>query len=76
MSAVWDLILIIIAFFLPPLSVFFKHGLKHEFWISILLTILGWIPGVIYAWWVILRKSHHRKYHYIPVYYNGQASHV
>ena len=27
-----------------------ERGLKAEFWINILLWILGWIPGVIHAW--------------------------
>jgi hypothetical protein len=26
------------------------------FWLNILLTLLGYIPGVIHAIWVILRK--------------------
>ncbi|KAK6911720.1 Proteolipid membrane potential modulator, partial [Dillenia turbinata] len=34
---------------LPPLGVFFKFGLKVKFWICVLLTIVGWIPGIIYA---------------------------
>lgn len=66
MSAIWDTILIVIALFLPPLSAFFKRGLHHEFWISILLTIIGWLPGVIYTWWVILTRHHRTHYHYIP----------
>jgi len=66
MSAIWDTILIIIAFFLPPLAAFFKVGIRHEFWISLLLTILGWIPGVIYTWWIILSRHHRAHYRYIP----------
>ncbi len=34
---------------LPPLAVALKFGIGTEFWISILLTLLFWIPGVIYA---------------------------
>lgn len=34
---------------LPPLSVFLNHGLGSKFLISLLLTLVGWIPGVIYA---------------------------
>ncbi|KAH9549374.1 hypothetical protein CY35_10G015900 [Sphagnum magellanicum] len=40
---------ILIAIFLPPLGVFFKYGCMMEFWICLLLTILGYIPGIIYA---------------------------
>ena len=28
-----------------------------QFWINILLTILGWLPGVIHAWWIISKYS-------------------
>lgn len=34
---------------LPPLSVFLNHGMGSKFFISIVLTIIGWIPGVIHA---------------------------
>jgi uncharacterized membrane protein YqaE (UPF0057 family) len=27
-----------------------------HFWINIILTILGWIPGVIHALWLVLRS--------------------
>jgi uncharacterized membrane protein YqaE (UPF0057 family) len=36
-----------LAIFLPPLAVFFKRGCTADFLINILLSILGWIPGVI-----------------------------
>jgi uncharacterized membrane protein YqaE (UPF0057 family) len=43
------IILVILAIFLPPLSVFLARGLGNEFWLDLLLTILFWVPGVIYA---------------------------
>lgn len=43
------------AFFLPPVSVALaKRGCTREFWISLVLTILCWLPGVIYALLVAL----------------------
>lgn len=36
-----------LAIFLPPLAVFFKTGCDSNFIINILLSILGWLPGVI-----------------------------
>lgn len=39
----------VLCIILPPLAVYFHSGIGTEFWISILLTILFWIPGVIYA---------------------------
>ncbi|MFS8017203.1 putative proteolipid membrane potential modulator [Helianthus anomalus] len=46
---------IILAIILPPLGVFLKFGCKVEFWICVLLTLLGWIPGIIYAVYVITK---------------------
>jgi uncharacterized membrane protein YqaE (UPF0057 family) len=51
-----DLIRIICAIFLPPLGVFLQEGLSGEFFLNILLTLLGYVPGIIHALWVILRK--------------------
>ena len=45
---------IIVAILLPPLGVFMTMGISL---INILLTLLGWIPGVIHALWVISKKS-------------------
>jgi len=44
---------IILAILLPPLAVFLHDGLGTTFWISLLLTLLFWIPGVIYALLVV-----------------------
>jgi uncharacterized membrane protein YqaE (UPF0057 family) len=41
-----DLLRIIIAILLPPLGVFLQVGIGKQFWINILLTILGYIPGI------------------------------
>ena len=40
---------IILNILLPPLAVFLKHGIGGTFLISIILTIIGWLPGVIHA---------------------------
>ena len=45
-----------IAIPLPPLGVFLQVGLGVHFWINILLTLIGYIPGIIHAVWVIARK--------------------
>jgi uncharacterized membrane protein YqaE (UPF0057 family) len=51
-----DLIRIIIAIVLPPLGVFLQVGLGKDFWINILLTLLGYIPGLVHAIWIIAKK--------------------
>jgi len=44
-----DIIKIIFAILLPPLGVFLERGCNADFLINILLTILGYIPGIIHA---------------------------
>ena len=51
-----DIIRIIIAILLPPLGVFLQEGLGKHFWINLLLTILGYIPGIVHALWVIIKR--------------------
>jgi uncharacterized membrane protein YqaE (UPF0057 family) len=48
-----DLIRIIAAVLLPPFGVFLQVGLGKHFWINILLTLLGYIPGIIHAVYII-----------------------
>ncbi|MGD1920462.1 MAG: YqaE/Pmp3 family membrane protein [Pleurocapsa sp.] len=50
-----DIIRLICAIFLPPLGVFLQVGLSKQFFINVLLTILGYLPGIIHAVWIILR---------------------
>ena len=51
-----DLLRILIAILLPPLGVFLQVGIGKHFWINILLTLLGYIPGIVHAVWTIARK--------------------
>lgn len=51
-----DIIRIIFAIILPPVGVFFQVGLGLHFWINILLTLLGYIPGIVHAIWIIAKK--------------------
>lgn len=50
------LLMVIIAILLPPVAVFLKKDLGKEVVISLLLTLLFYIPGVIYALLVVLGK--------------------
>ncbi|WP_218310642.1 YqaE/Pmp3 family membrane protein [Alteromonas antoniana] len=51
-----DIIRIILSILLPPLGVFLQVGIGAQFWINILLTLLGYIPGIIHAVWIIARR--------------------
>ncbi len=45
----WRVVFTII---LPPLGVLLSKGLGWAFILNILLTILGYFPGLIHAFWV------------------------
>ncbi|WP_136253670.1 MULTISPECIES: YqaE/Pmp3 family membrane protein [Halomonadaceae] len=51
-----DVIRIILAILLPPVGVFLQVGIGLHFWINILLTILGYVPGIVHAVWIIARR--------------------
>jgi uncharacterized membrane protein YqaE (UPF0057 family) len=51
-----DLLRIILAILLPPLGVFLQVGLGKHFWLNILLTLLGYIPGIVHAVYIIAKK--------------------
>jgi uncharacterized membrane protein YqaE (UPF0057 family) len=51
-----DVIRILIAIILPPVGVFLQVGLGLHFWLNILLTLCGYVPGIIHAIWIILRR--------------------
>lgn len=51
-----DLLRLILSVLLPPLGVFFQVGIGPQFWINILLTLLGYIPGIVHAVWIIARR--------------------
>lgn len=51
-----DIIKLIFAILLPPLGVFLEVGIKPQFWINILLTLLGYVPGIVHAVWIIARR--------------------
>lgn len=49
------LLLVILAILLPPLAVYLHQGeINSKFWIALILTLLFFLPGIIYALVVIL----------------------
>ena len=49
-----NVIRIIATVIIPPLGVFLKRGLGWSFVISILLTLLAYLPGLVYALYVVI----------------------
>ncbi len=55
-SLLGDLLKIILSLFLPPLGVLVEVGISKHFFINIILTIFGFLPGVIHAVYIIASR--------------------
>ena len=51
------ILLLALSILLPPLAVYLRFGLGRWFWLDVALTLLAWLPGVIYALTLVLRSS-------------------
>lgn len=58
-----DFLRLLAAILLPPLGVFLQVGLGKHFWINIVLTLLGYLPGIVHAVWIIAREPDHHHGH-------------
>ncbi|MBV6485319.1 MAG: hypothetical protein KFKLKKLM_01880 [Flavobacteriales bacterium] len=49
-----EIVLAILAIFIPPLAVYLhEDAITANFWVDLLLTFLFWLPGIIFAFLVI-----------------------
>lgn len=48
---------ILAAILLPPLGIFLARGIGSTFWIGTLLTLIGWLPGIVFALVAVLRPD-------------------
>lgn len=48
--------LIIAALLLPPLAIFLSEGVTRNFWISFGLTCLGYLPGIIFTFYTLMKR--------------------
>jgi len=55
-STAMDILRILLAILLPPVGVLLQVGLGMHFWLNIVLTLCGYIPGLVHAVWVIAKK--------------------
>ncbi len=51
------LLFVILAILLPPLAVGLLYGISGPFWLSLILSLLLWVPGVIYALIKVFQKA-------------------
>lgn len=50
------ILLVVIAILIPPLAMGLYDGLSGRFWLSLLLTLLFYVPGLIYTLIVLLSE--------------------
>ena len=48
------ILVVLFAILLPPVSMYLMKKFKKQFWISLVLTILCFLPGVIYTIYYII----------------------
>ncbi len=42
--------------FAPPLATYLGRGASRDFWITIGLTVLGFVPGIAHALWLLMSR--------------------
>ena len=52
-----SIVKIICAIILPPVAAFLQVGLSKHFFINILLTLLGFLPGLVHALWLVVNNK-------------------
>lgn len=55
-----DIYKLVSALFLPPHSVFLQKGIGKHYWLSLVLTMLFFIPGIIHAFYVLTLDPAHK----------------
>ena len=50
------ILLVLLAIFIPPLAVFLVDGIGTPFWIDLILTLLFFLPGIIYALYIVFTR--------------------
>ena len=48
---------VILSILLPPVAAALQVGISTHFWINIILTLLGGLPGIIHALWLVLTNK-------------------
>ncbi len=51
-----DIIKTLLAMFLPPVAAFMQVGPTLHFRVNIILTLLGGLPGMVHALWLVVTR--------------------
>ena len=52
-----NIIRIILAIFVPPVAAFLTVGIGLHFWLNLILTLCFFVPGMIHALWLVVKKA-------------------
>lgn len=52
-----ELLKIIFAILLPPVAAYLQVGITLHFVINVVLTLFGFLPGIVHALWLVLTKQ-------------------
>lgn len=52
-----DILKLLLAIVLPPVGVLMEVGFTKHFFINVLLTLLGYLPGIVHAVYVIVKMK-------------------
>lgn len=47
----------ILSLLLPPFSVYRMRGIGGEFWLNLVLTLLGYVLGTVHSIWIFVHAS-------------------
>ncbi|EUC42116.1 hypothetical protein COCMIDRAFT_39773 [Bipolaris oryzae ATCC 44560] len=72
-SSTRSICLYFLAIWLPFLPVLMLRGCGADVLINIALDLLGWIPGVIHAWYIISQNEKREYVHVEPGYGRGHG---
>lgn len=56
-----ELLLVVLAFLLPPLAAYLKVGLSKHFYLNLVLTLLFFVPGMFHGLWLVLPRTSNKK---------------
>lgn len=48
------LLIVLLTIFIPPLGVALHSGISAPFWICLVLTLIFYVPGLIYGLYIVL----------------------
>ncbi len=49
-----QIVKIVLSIVFPPIAAFLQVNTGMHFWVNIILTLLGGIPGMVHALWLVL----------------------